>query len=186
MASSGIGDGAPASPAGPVSRLSRSPSSGASAASSPGGARTETPTNWPSSSACATHASTIRKYMVKRRGPRGGQTWKTFIRNHASQILAADFLTQRPVHGRVRAGGDGDCLPAHCADQRDDQPGARVGEAADPAGDGLGLIEYSRITAPLVSFPSPPLPAHPEHVNHSLGQNAGHAESPSLRSDPRG
>ena len=38
--------------------------------------------------------STIRKYMVKRRGPRGGQTWKTFIRNHASQVFAVDFLTQ--------------------------------------------------------------------------------------------
>jgi putative transposase len=38
--------------------------------------------------------STIRRYMVKRRGPRGGQTWKTFIRNHASQVFAVDFLTQ--------------------------------------------------------------------------------------------
>jgi hypothetical protein len=27
--------------------------------------------------------STIRKYMVRRREPRGGQTWKTFINNHA-------------------------------------------------------------------------------------------------------
>jgi putative transposase len=42
-----------------------------------------------------THStSTIRRYMVRSRGPRGGQTWKTFIRNHASQIFAADFLTQ--------------------------------------------------------------------------------------------
>jgi len=32
--------------------------------------------------------------MVPRREPRGGQTWKTFIKNHASQIFAADFLTQ--------------------------------------------------------------------------------------------
>jgi putative transposase len=38
--------------------------------------------------------STIRRYMVKRRGPRGGQTWKTFVKNHASQIFACDFLTQ--------------------------------------------------------------------------------------------
>ena len=38
--------------------------------------------------------STIRRYMVNRRGPRGGQTWKTFIRNHASQVFAVDFLTQ--------------------------------------------------------------------------------------------
>jgi putative transposase len=38
--------------------------------------------------------STIRKYMVRRREPRGGQTWKTFIKNHAAQIFAVDFLTQ--------------------------------------------------------------------------------------------
>jgi hypothetical protein len=38
--------------------------------------------------------STIRRYMVRRRKPRGGQTWRTFIKNHASQIFAADFLTQ--------------------------------------------------------------------------------------------
>jgi len=38
--------------------------------------------------------STIRKYMVRGRPPRGGQTWRTFIRNHASQVFAADFLTQ--------------------------------------------------------------------------------------------
>jgi putative transposase len=38
--------------------------------------------------------STIRRYMVRRREPRGGQTWKTFVRNHASQMFALDFLTQ--------------------------------------------------------------------------------------------
>jgi putative transposase len=38
--------------------------------------------------------STIRRYMVSRRRPRGGQTWRTFVRNHASQIFACDFLTQ--------------------------------------------------------------------------------------------
>ncbi len=38
--------------------------------------------------------STIRRYMVRTRGPRGGQTWKTFVKNHASQIYAIDFLTQ--------------------------------------------------------------------------------------------
>jgi len=42
-----------------------------------------------------THSSsTVRKYMVRSRGPKGGQTWRTFIRNHASQVFAADFLTQ--------------------------------------------------------------------------------------------
>ena len=38
--------------------------------------------------------STIRRYMVCRRKPSGGQTWRTFVRNHASQIFACDFLTQ--------------------------------------------------------------------------------------------
>jgi len=41
--------------------------------------------------------STIRRYLVRRRGPRGGQTWRTFVRNHASQIFACDFLTQPPA-----------------------------------------------------------------------------------------
>jgi hypothetical protein len=38
--------------------------------------------------------STIRRYMVRRREPRGGQTWRTFVKNHASEILACDFLTE--------------------------------------------------------------------------------------------
>jgi putative transposase len=38
--------------------------------------------------------STIRRYMVRRRAPRGGQTWKTFVKNHGSQMFALDFLTQ--------------------------------------------------------------------------------------------
>ena len=40
-------------------------------------------------------ASTIRRYMVSRQGPpRGDQTWRTFIRNHAKEVWACDFLTQ--------------------------------------------------------------------------------------------
>jgi len=39
--------------------------------------------------------STVRKYMVpRRRLPRGDQTWRTFIRNHAGELWACDFLTQ--------------------------------------------------------------------------------------------
>jgi putative transposase len=38
--------------------------------------------------------STIRRYMARGREPRGGQTWKTFVSNHASQMFACDFLTQ--------------------------------------------------------------------------------------------
>ncbi|MCK4413381.1 MAG: hypothetical protein KAY32_07555 [Candidatus Eisenbacteria sp.] len=39
--------------------------------------------------------STIRRYMVPRQGPpRGNQTWRTFVRNHAKELWACDFLTQ--------------------------------------------------------------------------------------------
>ncbi|MCK4415303.1 MAG: integrase core domain-containing protein [Candidatus Eisenbacteria sp.] len=39
--------------------------------------------------------STIRRYMVPRQGPpRGDQTWRTFLRNHAKEVWACDFLTQ--------------------------------------------------------------------------------------------
>jgi putative transposase len=38
--------------------------------------------------------STIQRYMLRRRAPRSGQTWRTFIRNHASQIFACDLFTQ--------------------------------------------------------------------------------------------
>ena len=40
-------------------------------------------------------ASTIRRYMVPREEPpRGTQTWRTFISNHANEVWACDFLTQ--------------------------------------------------------------------------------------------
>ncbi len=39
--------------------------------------------------------STFRRYMIPRgRTPRGDQTWRTVIRNHASEVWACDFLTQ--------------------------------------------------------------------------------------------
>ncbi len=39
--------------------------------------------------------STIRRYMTPRHGsPRGNQTWRTVVRNHAKEIWACDFLTQ--------------------------------------------------------------------------------------------
>ena len=39
--------------------------------------------------------STIRRYMVPRQGPpHRKQTWRTFIRNHAKEVWACDFLTQ--------------------------------------------------------------------------------------------
>jgi transposase InsO family protein len=39
--------------------------------------------------------STIRRYMIPRpSAPRGHQTWRTFVRNHAKEVWACDFLTQ--------------------------------------------------------------------------------------------
>jgi putative transposase len=38
--------------------------------------------------------STVRRTMVRRPEPRDGQTWRTFIRNHATQVFACDFLVQ--------------------------------------------------------------------------------------------
>ena len=38
--------------------------------------------------------STIRKYMTRRRHPRDGQTWRTFIKNHSHELFACDFMTQ--------------------------------------------------------------------------------------------
>jgi len=36
--------------------------------------------------------TTVAKYMVKRRGNPGGQTWKTFLENHRSGIASMDFI----------------------------------------------------------------------------------------------
>lgn len=45
--------------------------------------------------------STVARYMVRRRPGRTGQTWKTFIRNHASGIAAMDFLVVPTVGFRL-------------------------------------------------------------------------------------
>ena len=44
---------------------------------------------------------TIRKYRLPRRGPRGNQNWRTFVKNHAKEIFACDFLTQHTIALRV-------------------------------------------------------------------------------------
>jgi putative transposase len=45
--------------------------------------------------------STIRRYMgARRHQPRGGQTWRTFVGNHARQLWACDFLTQYTATSR--------------------------------------------------------------------------------------
>ena len=38
--------------------------------------------------------STIRKYMTRRRPRSDGQQWRTFVRNHARELFACDFMTQ--------------------------------------------------------------------------------------------
>ena len=39
--------------------------------------------------------ATVSKYMVRRRGP-PSQTWRTFLENHAKELIALDFLQCRP------------------------------------------------------------------------------------------
>ena len=45
--------------------------------------------------------STVAKYMVKRRPGGSGQTWKTFLRNHAAGIGAMDFLVVPTINFRM-------------------------------------------------------------------------------------
>jgi hypothetical protein len=93
-------------------------------------------------------ASAIRRYMVRRRKPWGGQTWKTFVRNHASQMFAIDFLnaTHGLFHHRLHLRGDADRLAPHRGCKRHDQPQSLLGPAADPSGNGVG---------PEPAFPDP-------------------------------
>ena len=44
--------------------------------------------------------STIAKYMAKHRKP-PSQTWRTFLKNHARDIVACDFFTVHTVTFRV-------------------------------------------------------------------------------------
>ena len=47
---------------------------------------------------------TVRKYMSKRSGhsgPRGDQTWSSFLKNHANAIVACDFCTVVTMNFRV-------------------------------------------------------------------------------------
>jgi hypothetical protein len=45
--------------------------------------------------------STVAKYMAKRRPGVSGQTWKTFLRNHAAGIGAVDFLVVPTINFRL-------------------------------------------------------------------------------------
>src|SRR5258708_37074141 len=41
---------------------------------------------------------TVAKYLPKHLAPGRGRCWRTFLRNHASQIWACDFFTVVTVH----------------------------------------------------------------------------------------
>jgi transposase InsO family protein len=45
--------------------------------------------------------STVAKYMAKRRPGGSGQTWKTFLRNHAAGIGAMDFVVVPTINFRL-------------------------------------------------------------------------------------
>ncbi|MGZ5917745.1 MAG: hypothetical protein ACXWJ4_10570 [Methyloceanibacter sp.] len=45
--------------------------------------------------------STVAKYMAKRRPGGSGQTWKTFLRSHAAEIEAMDFLVVPTINFRL-------------------------------------------------------------------------------------
>ena len=45
--------------------------------------------------------STVAKYMAKRRPGGSGQTWKTFLRDHAAGIGAMDFLVVPTINFRL-------------------------------------------------------------------------------------
>jgi transposase InsO family protein len=45
--------------------------------------------------------STVRKYRPKHRRPPSAQTWKTFLHNHARQLVAIDFFTVPTATVRV-------------------------------------------------------------------------------------
>jgi len=45
--------------------------------------------------------STVRKYRPNHRRPRSAQTWKTFLHNHAKELVAIDFFTVPTANFRV-------------------------------------------------------------------------------------
>jgi hypothetical protein len=81
--------------------------------------------------------STIRRYMLTRREPRGDQTWRTFVRNHGNQIFACDLLVQYTALFAVGVCllRDGDRAAPYRAHQRHDQPEPRLGQTADSRSD---------------------------------------------------
>ena len=44
--------------------------------------------------------ATVSKYMIKHRGP-PSQTWRTFLENHAKELIALDFFTVPTATFRV-------------------------------------------------------------------------------------
>ena len=78
--------------------------------------------------------STVAKYMAKRDNPRG-QSWGTFLRNHAPQIAAMDVRGSN--HQLDPALRPGDCptgTARACLDQCHKTPDSRLDRAADHRG----------------------------------------------------
>jgi hypothetical protein len=48
----------------------------------------------------AVSQASVAKYMIRRRRP-PSQTWRAFLRNHVSQMMAADFLVVPTATGRL-------------------------------------------------------------------------------------
>jgi len=87
--------------------------------------------------------STIRRYMMRQRKPRGGQTWKTFVKNHGSQIFAVDFLTQPTALFTVVY----ILVPRTCRATREFKRFSRSGILAAEGGNGslASVVTYSRL-----------------------------------------
>jgi hypothetical protein len=45
--------------------------------------------------------STVRRILCRRRGGTSGQRWKTFLQNHASEIVALDFFSVPTMNLRI-------------------------------------------------------------------------------------
>ena len=45
--------------------------------------------------------STVQRYVPKKNGKTSGQRWKTFLKNHSSEIISIDFLTVPTINFKL-------------------------------------------------------------------------------------
>src|SRR3954447_11159644 len=80
--------------------------------------------------------STVSKYMVRRHGGPSGQSWWTFLRNHAPEIAAMDLFVVPTLALNLLYGSTGSPRAGpHC---RDEQPNGRLDCPPDHGGISLG------------------------------------------------